>query len=100
MNIIAIFYATLIAFFSGIVFTNYSKIERLATNMLISLDDYSIGYIMAKIILGVVYLSLALTLYRLVKAKMDNSIHAQSNIIRIKKTLICLIGIILISQTV
>lgn len=68
MNIIAIFYATLIAFFSGIVFTNYSKIERLTTNMLISLDAYSIGYIMAKIILGVVYLSLTLTLYRLVKA--------------------------------
>ena len=100
MNIIAIFYATLITFLSGIVLTNYSKIERLITNMLISIDGYSIGYIMAKIILGVVYLCLAVTLYRLVKTKMDNSIHAQSNIIRIKKTLICLIGIILISQAV
>lgn len=100
MNTIALFYATLTTFVTGIIISNYSGIEKLATQIFIHIDAYSVGHITAKIILGVTYLCIPVVLYRLKRVKMDNSPNNPNNIIRIKKTLICLISIILISKII
>lgn len=98
MNIVAILYAAIITFVTSIIITNYSRVEQFVTQMHIHIDAYSIGHTAAKIILGVTYLSIPVVLYQLRKAKIDNSLNVQNHIISIKKTLLCLIGIILISE--
>lgn len=101
MNIVALFYATLITFVTGIIITNQSRIERLVAEISIHIDAYSIGHTAARIALGVAYLCIPVVLYRLRKAKMDdNTLYRQNNIRSIKRTLICLIGIILISKAI
>lgn len=100
MNIVAILYAALITFVTGILITNYLKIEKFVTQVFIHIDAYSVGYTISKVVLGVAYLSIPVVLYQLRKARIDNSLHTQTTILNIKKTLICLIGIVLISKEI
>lgn len=98
MNIVAILYTAIITFVTGIIITNYSKIEQQINQLFIHIDADLIMGTTEKIILGVTYLSIPVVFYQLKKAKVNNLLNIQNNIISIKKTLICLISIILISK--
>ena len=98
MNIFAIIYTALITFVTGIIIANYFRIEKFVSEMFIQIDTYSVEYTIEKVILGITYLCIPAVLYQLRKAKTDNSLNDKDNILKIKKTLICLIGIVLISK--
>lgn len=78
MNVVAISYAVIITFLTGIILTNYHKIENLITNTLTNTNIFWIEYITERIILGTIFLCIFIIIYKLIKDK-ANITHTSFN---------------------